>query len=98
MPAEAFALGTVSKLTHWTRCCRGWLWLPLLATSSYAQTCQSAADMEPSLRGSIETGAKRYFEMAAHGDTAALKQNAIPTVAANFTGIEAAVKETQGVF
>ena len=70
----------------------------LLATSSYAQTCQSAADMDVSVRTAVETAAKRYFEMSARGDTAGLKQNSIATVAANFAGIEAAVKENQAAF
>ncbi len=51
--------------------------------------------MDASLRTALETAAKRYFEMSAHGDTAALKQNSIATVAASFAGIEAAVKENQ---
>jgi hypothetical protein len=75
------------------------LWLlilgSLLASSSVAQTCQSAADMDASSRSLIEATAKRYFEMAAHGDTASLKQNAIPSLASSFAGVEAAVKDNQ---
>jgi hypothetical protein len=64
----------------------------------HAQTCQSAADMNAAARSALETTAMRYFDMTAHGDLAALKQNSIPSVAANFAGIEAAVKENQGSF
>jgi len=70
----------------------------LVATSSYAQVCQSAPDLNATVRNALETAALRYFEISARGDTAALKQNAIASVAANFTGIEAAVKENQVAF
>jgi len=76
---------------------RRWLWLPLLAASSLAsicdaQVCQSAADMSAPVRTALETAAKRYFEMSSRGDTDALKQNSIASVAASFSGIEAVVK------
>jgi hypothetical protein len=96
MPAEAFAVGVRSKLALLNRWRRGrWLLLLLLGAWSHAQTCQSAADMDATARTALESAAKRYFELSAHGDTAALKQNSIPTVAASFAGIEAAVKENQ---
>jgi len=80
-----------------------WLWLLLLGTSvgappAGAQTCQSAADMDASVETALETTGKRYFDMSARGDTAALQQNSIASVAASFAGIEAAVKENQAAF
>ena len=54
--------------------------------------------MDGSLRAALETAAQRYFQMSAHGDTAGLKQNSIPSVAASFAGIESAVRENQGAF
>jgi len=75
-----------------------WLWLLLLGTAAHAQTCQSAPDMDASIRAALESAAKRYFEMSARGDVAALKQNSIASVAASFAGIEAAVKENQAAF
>jgi len=103
MPAEAFPLGMASGVRSEfalrnRRRCRRWLWLLLLGASSHAQTCQSAADMDASVRTALETVAKRYFEMSARGDSAALKQNSIASVAASFAGIEAAVKEKQSAF
>jgi hypothetical protein len=77
------------------------LWLLLLlaasfpATVCHAQVCQGAADMNAPVRTALETAAKRYFEISARGDTAGLKQNSIAEVAANFAGIEAAVKENK---
>jgi hypothetical protein len=70
----------------------------LLGTSVHAQTCQSAADIDASARTALETAAKRYFEMAARGDTPGLQQNSIAAVAGSFAGIEAAVKENQAAF
>ncbi len=77
-----------------------WLWVAVLAATLHAefccaQICQGAAEMDASVRSALETAAKRYFEMASHGDTAALKQNSIPSVAANFAGIEAAAQENK---
>ncbi len=80
---------------------RRWLWLSLLllgtllGTSAYAQTCQTATDMDASARTALETTAKRYFEMSERADVAALRQNSIAAVASNFAGVEAAVKENQ---
>jgi hypothetical protein len=54
--------------------------------------------MDASVRTALENAAKRYFEMSAHSDVAALKQNSIASVAASFAGIEAAVKENQAAF
>jgi hypothetical protein len=55
----------------------------------------SAADMEPSARTALETTAKRFFDMSARGDAAALKQNSIPSLTASFAGVEAALKDNQ---
>jgi hypothetical protein len=105
MRAEAFALGTASRIRSEPalrnrRRCRPWLWLALLAASASAQAqiCQSAEDMDASVRTALETAATRYFEMSARGDTAALKQNSIAAVASSFAGIEAAVKDNQAAF
>jgi hypothetical protein len=51
--------------------------------------------MDAAARSALETTGKRYFDMAAHGDSAGLKQNAIATLASNFGGIETAIKDNQ---
>ena len=85
-------------VNHGTRC--GWLSLVLLGVTAAVngQTCQSASDMDPAVRTAVETTAKRYFDLAARGDSATLQQNSIAAVAANFGGIEAAVKDNQAAF
>ncbi len=92
-------MGIASKPTlPIRRRCQRWLWLLLLGASAHAQSCQSAADMDASVRTAIEAAATRYFDMSARGDVAGLKQNSIASVAASFGGIEAAVKENQAAF
>ena len=62
------------------------------------QTCQTESEMDTPTRTALENTAKRYFDMAGKGDTAGLQQNAIPSVANSFGGIESAVKENQAAF
>jgi len=62
------------------------------------QTCLSADDMDAASRTALESAARQYFELAAKGDVARLRQDAIPSLAANFGGIETAVKEHQESF
>src|ERR1700677_2582320 len=109
MPAEAFCLSTPSEISaqnrsqcnQWRR--HPWLWLLLLGTSlcavaASAQTCQSATDMSADVQSALRATAGRYFEMAAHGDTATLRQNSIPAGAANFPALEGVLKETPTTF
>jgi hypothetical protein len=67
--------------------------LLLFAAFGHAQNCQTSPDMDASPRSALENAAKRYFDMAARGDAASLRQNSIDAVAANFAGIESAVKD-----
>ena len=62
------------------------------------QTCDSGADLNAGTKSAIESAAQRYFSMSAQGDVAGLKANAIPDVAANFTGIEQAVVDNKKYF
>jgi hypothetical protein len=67
----------------------------LFGGSVQAQTCSTASDMDASTRTALETTGKRLFDMAAKGDVFNLKQSAIPSLAANFAGIETAVIENK---
>ncbi len=69
-----------------------------VATSAQGQTCLSSDDMDAATKAALQTVARSYFDMAAKGEVAALRQNAIPSVAADFGGIEAAVKDHQENF
>jgi|SRR5579864_1095127 len=64
----------------------------LLPRGVSAQSCQTLNDMETPIRTTITNAAQRYFEMAVKGDIASIRQNAIPSLVADFGGIEATVK------
>jgi hypothetical protein len=74
--------------------------IPLIlgAGLAHAQTCFTASDMDEPTRAALVNTAKHYFEMAARGDSAALRQNSIASVASDFSGIESAVKDHQASF
>ena len=81
-----------SKMLVW------WTALAILAgtgASAAAETCQTSGDMDESTRSALNAVGQRYFDMIARGDTASLRQNAIPSVASDFSGIEATVKSHQ---
>lgn len=62
------------------------------------EACLTASDMGPNAVSTLENTAKRYFQMAAAGDSAALQQNAIPALAASFGGVQAAVNDHKEQF
>ena len=62
---------------------------------SQAQSCQTSADLDASSRSGITAAGQRYFDLIAKADVATLKQSAIPSLAADFSGIEATVKDHQ---
>ena len=65
------------------------------SASGLAQTCFTSDEMDAATRSAIQSTASRYFDMVSRGDTATLKQNAIPTLASNFGGLEGTIKENQ---
>ena len=75
-----------------------WMVLTLLASVGWkaqAQSCRTANDLDEPTKSAITTAAQRYFTMAAGGDSASLKQNAIASLAGDFSGIEGLVKARQ---
>lgn len=60
-----------------------------------AQTCLTTGDMGEAAASALANTAARFYDMAARGDSAALRQNAIASLAADFSGIENAIKENQ---
>ena len=78
----------------------GWScsWLCLLSVAAGAQTCLTTDDMDAASRAALTNTAKSYFDLAAKQDFAGLKQNAIPSLAASFAGIEGAVAENKDNF
>jgi len=62
---------------------------------SSAQSCQIGSDMDNTMKTAITSAAQRYFDMAAKGDTASLRQNSVPSLASSFSGVESVVKGRQ---
>src|SRR5580658_3336440 len=87
--------------THLRSCGPGatlWIALAILAFSSMnagAQSCQTGDDLEGAARAGISAAGQRYFDLTAKADVASLRQNAIPSLASDFSGIEATVKGHQ---
>ena len=78
-------------LLHWTA-----VWVVvLLSWNAQGQSCQTASEIDAANKTSIQTTAQRYFDMASKGDAASLRQNAIPSLASDFSGIEGTIKENQ---
>jgi hypothetical protein len=69
--------------------------LTVCSSLAVAEDCQISSDMDEASRSALTSAGQRYYQMIAKGDTASLKQNSIPSVASDFSGIEATVKEHQ---
>jgi hypothetical protein len=84
-------------------CSRGpWLLLVtsivLCAGVAGAQTCETADEMGAAPRSSLIAAGQQFFDWTAKGDVASMRQNAIPSLASDFGGIEGAIKESQSNF
>lgn len=66
-----------------------------LVASLSGQTCLTSDELDAATKSAIQNTANRFFQMISQGDTASLKQNAIPSLATNFGGLENAIKEAQ---
>jgi hypothetical protein len=51
--------------------------------------------MEDATRAALTTAGLRYFDLVVKGDTGSLRASAIPSLAGDFSGIEASVKDNQ---
>src|SRR5580692_1338909 len=65
------------------------------ASSVLAENCLTASDMGEAPRAVLVGAALRFFDLVAKGDTASLRQSATASVASDFSGIEATVKDSQ---
>ena len=72
----------------------GCIWL----APAQGQTCLTADDMDAPTQTALVDTAKSFFDLAAKGDVAGLRQNATAGLAANFTGIEGAIRDNQPNF
>src|ERR1700745_3711833 len=75
-----------------------WIALAVLAVSSWsapAQSCQTSSELDDATRSAITAAGQRYFGLVAKGDVASLRQNAMASLASDFSGIETSVKDHQ---
>jgi hypothetical protein len=74
------------------------LLLLAVVCSVEAQTCYTGSEIDAPVAQAVESAAQQYFKMSAQGDVAGLRANAMPEIAANFSGIERAVVANQPYF
>jgi hypothetical protein len=60
-----------------------------------AQSCETASDMDAATQSALTATGQRYFDMTVKGDTLSLRQNAVGSLAADFSGIEGAIQDHQ---
>jgi hypothetical protein len=65
------------------------------AAGVLAENCSTANDMEPATRTALVATGQRYFTLISKADSASLRQAAIPSLASDFSAIEAMVKDNQ---
>jgi hypothetical protein len=63
-----------------------------------AQTCLTPEDMDAATKTALVNTGQRYYDLVAKGDAATLRQNTIPSLASDFSGIEGAIKDNQANF
>jgi hypothetical protein len=68
---------------------------PVLVGAASGQICESSEDVAAPTRAAMTAAADRYFDFLRKGDAASLKQNAIPSLAADFSSVENAVKDNR---
>lgn len=69
--------------------------LLVFSAAGFAESCHTGSDMDEASRNALTTTAQRYFGLIAKGDSGSLRQNAIPSLAGDFSGIEATIKDNQ---
>ena len=72
-----------------------WAILAGMAGSAGAQSCHTSGELDDATRSAITSAGQHLFEMAQKGDAASMKQNSVPSLAGDFGGIEATVKDRQ---
>jgi hypothetical protein len=72
--------------------------LSLASTFVLAQECMLGTDLGAGARAAIENTARQFVDFAARGDLAALRQNAIPSLAENFGAVAQSVTDNKQAF
>jgi hypothetical protein len=67
----------------------------LFLGSAGAQTCFTSEEIDASVKTALESTANKYFGMVTQGDAATLRQNAIPSLASGFSGVESVINDNK---
>jgi hypothetical protein len=70
----------------------------VMAAAAFGQSCLTSDEMDGPTKANLENAGRQYFDLTTKGDAATMRQNAIPSLAADFGGIEAAVRDNQANF
>ncbi|PSH03150.1 MAG: hypothetical protein CXZ00_13730 [Acidobacteria bacterium] len=68
----------------------------LCSVTLFAQECFQANEIEPATRTVIDNTAIQFIRYSAQGDVQSLRENAIPTLASAFEGIQQTVTQQKG--
>jgi hypothetical protein len=69
-----------------------------VAVPARAEQCKMGSDLDAATQSALDKTAQNYYQMASASNTAGLKEVSIPTVAADFGGIESAIAERKADF
>jgi hypothetical protein len=83
------------KISYWLNCFLIVTICILFAGSAAAQSCFTSEEIDAGVKSALESAANKYFRMVTQGDAASLRQNAMPSLASSFTGVEAVVNENK---
>ena len=75
--------------------CAVFVLLAFCTSRVLAESCLTSSDMDDATRVALTGAGMRYFNFVAAGDAASLRQNATPSLAADFSSIEDTVKDNQ---
>jgi hypothetical protein len=74
------------------------LGLTFATGAAFGQTCLTSDEIDAATKTALENAGRQYFDWTSKGDTAAIRQNSIPSLASDFGGVEAAVRDNQANF
>ena len=69
--------------------------LTILGPRMCAQSCQTSGELDDATRSALTAAGRRFFDLAAKGDTTAMGQNAIASLSSDLSAIESTVKDHQ---
>jgi hypothetical protein len=72
--------------------------LTMGAALAAAESCLTTGDMDAATKSAIENTARQFYQYTAAGDVMSLRNQAIPALSGNFSGIERAVLDNKDAF